>query len=49
MVIEEEHLIRRVIQLLKDMNPKMDCIGVVLRDKDMADRTVFSEEIPTQA
>ena len=45
-ISEEEHMIRQMTQLFKDKNPKWTDIKVVLTDKDMVERTVFSEEIP---
>lgn len=43
---EEEHMIRQMIQIFKTKNPKWTDIKVILTDKDMVERTVFSEEIP---
>ena len=46
LISEEEHMIRQMVNLFKNHNPKWTEIKVVLTDKDMAERTVFSEEIP---
>ncbi|XP_068228108.1 uncharacterized protein [Palaemon carinicauda] len=45
-ISEEEHMAHQMIQLFKTKNPKWIDIRVILTDKDMVERTVFTEEIP---
>ncbi|KAK7114682.1 hypothetical protein V1264_000704 [Littorina saxatilis] len=46
---EEEHTIRKMIQVFKRHNPRWTDTKVVMTDKDMVERNVFRDEIPNAA